>query len=137
MPQVVVPAAPAAGHDFKWVAPPDTVAVVKLLTATLTTSATVANRTVVLEIVDIDGNVLGSLAESKGITATHTAVMTWGVGLDQTTAVMTLQVFSFPDIALPPGASVQSATTNLKAGDKWIDVFLVAELLPVATLTAG
>lgn len=101
------------------------------LAATLTTSATVTNRTPVLRLADQNGNMVWETAAATPQTATtswaYSASATGGAaesGSAQTTGVVSL---TLPDLWVPAGWSWSTATGGLQAGDQWSGLVAVIE----------
>jgi len=121
---------PAAGADFGISFKANTRNWLHSLTATLTTSATVANRTPVFELLDYAGNVVWQLAPTTVQAASLVYVYDLAESLTLSADVNSNKVIPFPETTYVYGAGsavVKSVTTNLQAADQWSAVYLVYE----------
>jgi hypothetical protein len=114
---------PGAGADFTITLTAKTRTWVHSLTATLTTSAAVANRTPVFTIKDLAGNVLWSIAPPAVVVASKTIIYNFGEALTLGTDVNLNCTIPLPSECLLEGAAtISSATTNIQAADQWSSV---------------
>lgn len=109
---------------------------VRSITALFTTSAAVANRNPVLQIVDPGGTVQYTVNLSNGpLTATQTDQVSAAPGtpVAYQGVAPTFQTFvSIPDLVLPAGWTIRTVTAGIQAGDTWTGVAMAVE---VADLT--
>ena len=128
-PLVVAVPNPAAGAEWQWSAPSDRLAEVQAVTATLTSSATVATR-----VPQLAFESAGALLMAQAVNASKQAaslawryVWWWGGGA--AVAGVDLVYTPMPRLLLPPGAKVLATTAGLAAGDQWSAITLLARLL--------
>lgn len=114
---------PGAGADFTVLAPSSSVfyfASVLYVQATLTTSATVANRLVNLQIAGLTQQHFGAIS---AIAASATVTLTWAAGASAYTDALGNQHMPLTSVVQcsgsPGTAFANSTTTNLQAGDQW------------------
>jgi hypothetical protein len=120
--------APAAGLDWSYAVPVDFRFRVQSVSALLTTSAHVSNRTVTAWIKDAAGNIVfqsdGVHTQAAGLAYRYSLVP--GVAMASLTSVD--QVLPFPhDLILPAGFSIGTETLLLDAADQWSDAWLLVE----------
>jgi hypothetical protein len=123
--RVLPQANPAAGTDFKITVPGQSVWQLYALTATLTTSATVANRTPALNITD-GTSIVTQVAPGVALTATLTTVVSWlaeGPGL-ATSIVGGVLNAKVPPTILQPGWTVGPVTGLIDTTDQWSKIVL-------------
>lgn len=122
----VFPTAPGAGADWSTSPGPQELWEVVSVTATLTTSATVANRNVQLIIDSGSPTPLFISTANAAIPASTTATFN-ASQINQTSTLITTTVFA----ALPPRNllnnldRIRTLTQNLQAGDQWSSIFLM------------
>ena len=123
---------PAAGAEISETVPTGKRWRVLGLQFSLVTSATVANREVVI-VVDDGTNTL--FQSPSG--ANHAASLTWAysaAAVGQPVAgatATTVRQINFPPLLLPAGARIRTATTNIQAGDDYgAPRLLVQEYVP-------
>ena len=119
---------PAAGSDFTLSFNVGTRNWVHALSATLTTSATVANRMPVFLFKDISGNLLWSLGGNTAQTASKTVEYNLGesaaLGVDSAgNAVVTMPT----EAVGVANWSIASSTAGLQAGDQWSSIRCLIE----------
>lgn len=118
-------AAPAAGAD--WIATPPAGSAWELLhiKATLTTSATAANRGPIARIRDNSGNDLDAYPAPAVLAASLAAEYGWEAGIGTpTTTLLNVASMSEPPPLVPDGGSVRLVTGNLQAADQWSGIVL-------------
>lgn len=118
---------PAAGTDFTLTVPANTRWRIKSFDATLTTSAAVANRNVQIAIDDGANSVWAhDVAATIAASTSNTIV---GTGTNAPTGVVTTiqSVVIPPDLIIPAGFRIRSATINLQAADQWSSIFFLVE----------
>jgi len=122
--------APAAGADFSIAFSQYTRIWIHSLSATLATSATVANRTPVFELLDISGNVVWQIAPTVVQAASLVYVYNLGEALTLSADVNNNKVIPLPEEVYIYGggsAAIKSVTTNIQAADQWSNVMLCIE----------
>lgn len=110
---------PAAGSNFTYTIGTYTHAVIKAVTFTLTTSATVANRRVHLMVYDAGAGNMdfhASVDQAASLTRNYTCVplSTAGSYADDNDIIIPIS----PDIIIGAQGTIQSAVLNLQAGDQ-------------------
>jgi len=99
----------------------------------LTCDATVADRTIYMDVIDVDGNVLFRSPESPAITASQTrAIDVWfGSGSPGLAAVIhaasEIAIIALPRIILTPGDFLRFYIGNGVAGDTYAGAFRILE----------
>lgn len=120
-------AAPLAGHDFTFI--PSTSDKVKLLavTATLTTSAAVANRLPSIDLKTQNGDKLFAADVVTFQTAGLAVQYSWAIGanINVRSAEVTAEQVSgaLPDMILMANDSVFATTAAIDVADQWSSVF--------------
>lgn len=118
-------ASPAAGAEWSAQVPSGAVWIVDSITALLTTSAVVANRSPDLQVTDNDGALLSAVPPPASIAASlaaryywlRTIAAAWAAGANK-------QPTPLPTTILPAGAIIKSSTLNLDVGDAWTAIVL-------------
>lgn len=116
---------PNAGADFTVTSDGGELWIPLALTAQLVTSAVVATRQPRLEISNSDG-IIAVIGCSDTMTATTTHVLSWmrGYGANVVGGTSNRDSMPLPDLALMPGETVASVTTNIDVGDQWSNIRL-------------
>jgi len=123
-------ASPAAGADFALGFVSNTRNWIHSLSATLTTSATVANRTPVFTLLDYGGNVVWQVAPTTVQAASLAYIYDLGEALTLSADVNSNKIIPLPEEAYVYGAGLsvlKSVTTNLQGTDQWSSVSMVYE----------
>jgi hypothetical protein len=109
---------PAAGSAFTRAVPGELGERLITVTATLTTSAVVANRIVSITYLDRSGNAFASVQMSNAVVASSSVTVfgmaTWPVSAKGASGISALPI---PDLLLTPGMSWQLSVSNMDAGD--------------------
>lgn len=108
---------PAAGADWSQTVPASHLWQLFSITATLTTSAVVANRQVRLVLTD-GTNTFASLTAAAVQAASLANVYTWCLG-QHPLALGLQQLGALPELTLPEAWTVGVSTLALDAGDQW------------------
>ncbi|HET9247699.1 MAG TPA: hypothetical protein VFO15_17985 [Xanthobacteraceae bacterium] len=118
--RVVPVTSPAAGANFSFVTPGESTFALVALTATLVTSAAVANRAATLNVSD-GTTTLWSVEAGAVQTATSTVRYSWVTEYPAfpTTIVGGALVVPMAPTYLPPGFTIASSVALLDAGDQW------------------
>lgn len=126
--RVVPITTPAAGADLSIVVPGGSVWIPRALTATLTTSAAVANRSTMVQLTDGTA-VLFTLPTGLAHAASLAARYSWVNGNDFLVgSVAGGNITSdLPDMALPAGYTITTVTTLVDVADQWSKAFLWVE----------
>jgi|SRR5215472_13024530 len=129
--------APAAGADISVTTATSASMRPTAISATLTTSATVANRIVTLKFTDFGGAVIwqsaSRLSGASAQQASTTWTYQWGavLGYEETVAYPigtgTESTTSIPDIVINGGGLIQTVTSGLQAADQWSGLTVQAE----------
>ena len=116
-------AQPGAGLDWSVTVDGGEIWIPVSIAAQLVTSAVVANRDPRLEISNSDGTI-AYVATNAAEVASLTHRLCWVRGYGAVTNDTTGHVHTYPlpDVALMPGETVASVTTNIDAGDQWKNV---------------
>lgn len=118
---------PAAGADFSIAVPAGKAWRIKLLHAQLNTSATVATRTVLVQIKDPGGNVVLLLAAPGGQAASLTGHYNIVAG-GQQGQVGQVQAITMPsNLRLGPGWTISTSTSSIQAADQWSAINMAVE----------
>jgi hypothetical protein len=118
---------PAAGTDWSYTPPAGVRQRVQSIQATLTTSAAVANRTVVIHITQ-GGNVLYSAADPTPQTASTTVTYTFAPGLPAQGATGNVVVTPLPaGLVINSTFTISVSTIGLQAGDQWSAINISTE----------
>ena len=118
---VVVPN-PAAGADWSYAV--TALGMLVAFTAELVTSATVATRTVAINLKDSGGNLIAA-AVAPANQAAGQGVIYQGQTSGQAQAVGAVDIVLFPTgLVLPIGAIISSSTAAIQAGDQWSAIVL-------------
>jgi molybdopterin-binding protein len=111
--------APAAGADLTVTVPAALRWRLVSISASLTTSATVANRQPALQL-DDGANVFALIPSGNTQVASTTATYTWGDGLVLSTAAAGQNTTASPgNCLLEAGFRVRTLTTGIQAADQW------------------
>lgn len=130
---IVTPGNPAAAADFAVPVPAGQIWTVRSVTATLTASATVANRVPALQLLSPSAAIIARSPSDGNQTAGQTTIYTWAPGAPLSGAPPATVTSPIPSVALAPGSSINSITAGLSAGDQWSSIVLDV----VATSTGG
>jgi hypothetical protein len=118
---------PAAGTDWSYTPPAGVRQRVQSIQATLTTSAAVANRTVVIHITQ-GGNLFYSAADPTPQTASTTVNYTFAPGLPAQGATGNVVVTPLPsNLIIDSTFTISVATQGLQAGDQWSAINISTE----------
>jgi hypothetical protein len=127
-------AQPAAGADFTISAPVvNGRAVMLSAQATLTTSATVANRIVTARMTAIGGaQDVGTFPANQSIPASTVAKVTFAPGAQGSLVAPTIVNVMMPNTVFftenaPTSLRLTTTTLNLQAGDQWSNIMLLAQ----------
>jgi hypothetical protein len=125
--RVLPVAQPAAGADFSFAVPGESSWGLVAVSATLVTSAAVANRVPVLRFTD-GSNVYFRKPALAAITATLTTQVSWvpELGSDQTALSGGALTVPLPTVYLAPGNVIACSTTAIDVGDQWSNVVVTA-----------
>lgn len=113
---------PAAATD--WTANPTAAGELIAVTATLTTSATVANRTPALQVLDAGAHILLNVPAATALAASLTGTYTWMVGGPYLGANNNNLAPIPAGLVIPATFTVKAVTANLSAGDQWTNIVL-------------
>ena len=123
---VVPVASPAAGADWQQAVPAGKAWEVLTLTEQLVTSAAVANREIVVQAKDPNGNLLAQADSPAFQTAGLTTIYSFERGRPYGGSVQTfVGVLPAVDFPLPEGSTIGVATTGLQAADQHSKIVLV------------
>lgn len=124
----VTVANPAAGSDWTYTVAAGTRERIVSVTATLTTSATVANRIPVITITQ-GGNIVYQASPTAAQTATTALTYLFTSGLQPWTGAGGQIVVPLPpNLFLTGGNTISVTTTALQAGDQWSNIRISHEL---------
>lgn len=130
--QVEYPVAPLAGAAF--VRGIDGLGLRRLMSliATFTTSATVANRFLTLNVLDNDNNVLYQAAFLVAVTASLTITVSCYQGVTpQTSLVNNTALINTPPFFLNLGEKLQLTAAGIQAGDTFTAIRAMWEVVPL------
>jgi hypothetical protein len=136
--RTIVPA-PAAGAQWQRVTDGRYFERVLAITFILTTSAAVANRFPVVQLVDHAGSVVTTVPAGGTVVASSTLNVNLAVGAPAYSFGAAGGTYGFlPDLLVPPGWSWQSATAGMDAGDAYSLVSVLSQQFPndTAIITA-
>jgi len=120
-------AAPAAGADWSYTPPAGLRQRVQSIQCTLVTSATVANRVVVVRITQ-GGNVVYQAASPTAQTASTTVSYVFAPGLPPQTATGGVVVIPLPaNLVITSSTTISVTTQGLAAGDQWSALNIATE----------
>ena len=123
---------PAAGDDASTVLSQSSWTRLLSYAAVLTTSATVADRVPVLRATIADGGTVWAVPSGASVTASLTTTVCWtarGRGDGLQTAIYGDHLYlPCPDLWIPPGAKVATATAAIDAADQWSAIVVSYEL---------
>lgn len=112
-------AAPGAGADFSYTVPAGRRFQLESLDVSLTTSATVGNRTVSI-VIDDGANIVWRWTSPVAQTASQTIEYVGGVGGTEYSAARNgVLAFALPALTVAGGYRIRSITTGIVAGDQW------------------
>lgn len=114
--RVITVPTPAAGANFTTTVPGGRAWVVKAINFTLTTDATVANRGPLVR-VSSEGRTVVEVAAEAAVTASSTAVITFGDGLGTESLLGTQTAPFIRDCLVLPGDTIASAVVAIQLGD--------------------
>lgn len=120
--------APAAGADWTFTLPAAGYWRIRSVFATLTASATVANRQPGLAITD--GTVLWHRARPGAVLIANgvaDVLAMPGLGFQTQGATQGTFTLPIPDVVMPPGFVISSVSTALQAGDQYSSIVIAAE----------
>jgi len=124
-------AQPAAGQNWTFTVPANTVYKLDTFSFTLVTSATVATRFITLEFTDASGNIIFAATNGTGQAASLTARTTASRFINYLAVAgsnASGSQFPLPDVWLPAGYIVKVVTTNLDAADQFSAVTGLAQV---------
>ena len=126
--QVIHPANPAAGTDWSQGVTNNQRWKVRSLNATLTTSATVANRQPQIILTDTAGDVLFTGVPNANIPATTVAAVTASPVSSPGNLIATDITVPLPgDTVLPATFFIKSLTVGIQVADQWSNIFILVE----------
>lgn len=128
--QVIRVPNPAAGAQWSVTVPGDQAWRVLSVAALLTTSAVAGNRSAAL-LADDQQSVFMGADSDVAIAANLAVTISWALGLITSTSIVTGGVASagLPDLVLPPGYRLRSATTAFDVADQWSSIAIAVESL--------
>jgi len=117
----VIGSAPLAGHEWSYMSPAHLRTRVHSITATLSTSAVVANRTVRIHILDTTPSDLGfyATAVTQAASLIYRYTFALGIGRVDDSAGSKNVNLPLPQVDLLPGWQVLSDTLLIDPGDQW------------------
>ena len=121
---------PAAGLDWTEVVPLGLQWIVRSVVATLTTSATVANRQPHFQVLDAGARVVVDAPMSAAQVAATTNIYSWFPGASPVNPTGELVAGIPMELRVPQGFTIRVATTGLQAADQWTLVTLLTEQFP-------
>lgn len=139
--EIVTLANPAAGADWSFTVPSDRIWVPYLLSATLTTSAAVANRGPRLRVLNESAVFVAFASAPKQSDSAHALqpaseanVWSWAKGIGGATLMNAGDNYhqqTLGDLALLPGWRLDVNTLVLQAGDQWSAIIMQVQSLRV------
>ena len=131
-------AAPAAGANWSVTVTANDEWNLRSAICTLTTSATVATRSLVLQVLDRASDVVMELPVGGTLAASSASDFCWVSLAGSTTtgnnAAGQVGYGVLPDGWFPPGWSVRVSTNNLQTGDQYSAIYLVYRVKPTPLL---
>jgi hypothetical protein len=125
--RVITGTAPAAGAEIAETVPTGATWLLKMLVATLTTSATVANRFPNL-LIDGGGSAAFISDPPAALAASQARNYTAGGGTTRLGIVSNADMWAFPtDVLLGAGSRWRTSTNNIQVGDQWAAPIYVVE----------
>lgn len=122
-PNIIGVGNPAAGADIN-AGNASTAKLLMAVTATLTTSATVANRVPILTIFDASGRILFQSAPPPALGASTAMPYCWAPGLP--VGAGSPGVLPLPSgLVVPATGFVRTVTSGIQAGDQWSLVVII------------
>lgn len=130
-PQVKGVASPAAGAGFTYALTGSAVENLQAVAFRLVTSAVVANRVPVLDVLDGDGAVIASTMAGAAITASLTTTVSFWQGAGAFSGLTGARLVApLPDLTLVAGLSVAVSVAAIDAGDQISAVRVFTEVFP-------
>lgn len=119
---------PAAGVDWVYTVPLQHRARIMMVRATLTTSATVANRLVILTMQDLSLNTLFGIEPPAVQAASLANAYNWGAGMPSAAIVANNLKCPLPEqLVLTGGQRIAPATGSIQAADQWSAIWVTVE----------
>ncbi len=121
---------PPVGTDWTFTVPAGQQYEFKACRAILTTSATVAIRSIAFNLKDASVLQFNQVIDSIGVTASQTKGINLSVVSNNYQSVNTHIVPLPSGMLFPAGSTLSSSTLNLQAGDQWSNVVCLVEVYP-------
>jgi len=134
---ITVPAPAAAVATIGRIAPGETWERVQFGRATLTADATVGNRTILIQIVDVTGNVWWEAPASLAVVASTSVEVSFSTGIYPALAASGVSVVPIPDTVLQAGFGFQLTATLVGAADAWGPLRLYTQRFPSEAVHVG
>lgn len=116
---ITVPAPAAAVATVGRIAPGETWERVQFGRVSLTADATVGNRTVMIQIVDVTGNVWWETPATLPVVASTAVEVSFATGIATALAASGVSVVAIPDTVLQSGFGVQLSAVMVGPADAW------------------
>ena len=134
---VIVPAPAAAVPTIGRIAPGETWERVLCGRCTLTADATVGNRSALIQVVDVLGNVWWEAPATGVVVASTSVEVSFAVGVPQTLAAAGISVAVLPDFLLQSGFGVRLSATMIGAADTWGPLNMYVQRFPSDAVHIG
>jgi len=134
---ITVPAPAVAAPTVGRIAPGETWERVQFGRCTLTADATVGNRSALIQIVDVLGNVWWEAPASLAVTASTSVEVSFAIGVPQSLAASGISVAVLPDTVLQSGFGVQLSATMVGVADAWGPLRMYVQRFPSDSVHIG
>lgn len=134
---ITVPAPAAAVTTISRIAPGETWERVQFGRCTLTADATVGNRSALIQIVDVLGNIWWESPASLSIVASTSAEISFAIGVPQALAASGVSVAALPDTVLQSGFGVQLSAVMVGPADAWGPMRMYVQRFPSDAVHIG
>jgi len=134
---ITVPAPAAAVATIGRIAPGETWERIQFGRATLTADATVGNRTILIQVLDVAGNVWWEAPASLAVVASTNVEVSFAVGVTPALAASGVSVVAIPDTVLQSGFGIQLTATLIGPADQWGPLRLYLQRFPSEAVHSG
>jgi hypothetical protein len=119
---------PAAGVDWSYTVPLQHRARIMAIRAVLQTSATVATRSPLMQLLDLSSNVLLTIEPAAAQAASLLLAYNYAPGMPSLAVVANNMKCPFPEnMILTGGQKVAPTTLSIQAGDQWSNIWITVE----------
>lgn len=134
---VTVPAPAAAVTTTGRIAPGETWERVQFGRVTLTADATAGNRTTLIQVVDVNGNVWWEAPASLNVVASTSVEVSFATGVTPALSASGVSLVAIPDTVLQSGFGIQVASVMVGPADQWGPLRMYVQRFPSDAVHIG